>query len=85
MTRCRFLFGLLMVLGALACASPPGGSDSPPGSDQGALRYKGDGPPCMCSSGLSEADIQKAMKPQKKKGSDKEQGKHPEKKKGDRP
>ena len=60
--------GLWMV-GALVwvlagCVAGTGGAgpatvDAP--QESGRLRYKGEGPPCMCQSGLSEEDIQPAQ------------------------
>ncbi len=59
---------LVWILGG--CATGPGGQGIGPGPmeagagadpESGRLKYKGQGPPCMCQSGLSETDIQAAQ------------------------
>ncbi|WP_156344096.1 hypothetical protein [Thiohalorhabdus denitrificans] len=45
---------LALLAGCAANGGPEGAS-----AEEG-LRYKGQGPPCMCNSGLSEAEVQEA-------------------------
>lgn len=58
MAGLRFLVVTVLAPALLAgCAANGGPEDA--SAEQG-LRYKGEGPPCMCSSGLSESEVREA-------------------------